>query len=94
LKPFDSCQVHNMLTSILEPFFKSLWVGVECGNAIYFTIEYDVKKNNPLFNANFWTNLNLSIQVEIIISIDEQTFEGEKEKENMFIIGASMKESS
>jgi hypothetical protein len=38
--------------------------------------------------------LNISVQVKVIISIDEQTFEGEKEQENMFIIGASMKESS
>jgi hypothetical protein len=35
--------------------------------------------------------LNLSVQVEVIISIDEQTFEGEKDKKTMFIIGASMK---
>jgi len=38
--------------------------------------------------------LNISVQVKVIISIDEQTFEGEKEQEKMFIIGASMKESS
>jgi len=42
-----------MLTSILKPFFKSLWVGVECGNAIYFTIEYDVKEIIPFLMPIF-----------------------------------------
>jgi hypothetical protein len=56
-KTFDSHQVQNMLTLMLDPqMFKSLWVVkgfVGYGNAIHFTIKYDVKEIIPLFMTIF-----------------------------------------
>ncbi len=55
-KTFDSHQVHNMLALMVDSYFKSLRV-VErfmgCGNAIHFTIEYDVKEVIPLYMIVF-----------------------------------------
>jgi len=54
LKTFDFHQVQNMLTLMLDPqMFKSLWVVkgfVGCGNAIHFTIKYDVKEIIPFYD--------------------------------------------
>jgi hypothetical protein len=92
---FDSHQVHNMLTLILDPYYKSLQIVenyVGFGNTIYFAFKYDLKEIIPLLMTIF-ERLNLSIQVKVVASINGLLVE-EEEETNMFGVGASMEESS
>jgi hypothetical protein len=56
LKIFYFYQVNNMLTLMLNPCFKFLWVVesfVGHGNAIHLATKYDEKKNQPPYNDSF-----------------------------------------
>jgi len=72
LKAFDSNQVHNMFSLILDPCFKSLWVVesfVGHGNVIHLAIEYEMKKIIPLL-MTLLNQLNRIVEA-IVASCDE-----------------------
>ncbi len=94
LKTFEFCQVHNMLTLMLDPHYKSLW-GVQNyvrnENATCLAYEYDMKEI-PLLMRVF-ERLNLYIQAHVVASVDGLPIE--EDETNMFgVNGASMENPS
>ncbi len=78
---------------MLDPCFKSLWVVenyVVHGNAIHFTVEFDVKEVISLLMTIF-EHLNPIVQAHVVAPINGSIFEDENEKTNVFDIGASIK---
>ncbi len=96
LKAFDSCQVHNMLALMLNVHFKSLWIVesfVGDSNVIHLTIEHDVKEVIHVLMTKFY-QLNFTIQTMYVMTSDGHAIEIEKEKFNIFSVGASMEKFS
>jgi len=83
-----------MLTLMLDPHYKSLrfienYVGG--GNAIHFTLEYDMKEVIPILMRNF-EKLNPFIQAYVVGLVDGLPIE--EGKINMFGVEVFMEESS
>jgi hypothetical protein len=85
-KSVDSNNVPTMLIIMLHPHFKFLQVG--CGDAIYFSFDYDVRMVIIFFMFSFdQINIILACAThnnKLTIGIEEDNFN------NMFNVGASM----
>ncbi len=91
-KTFDPHNVHNMITIMLDPHFKSLRIienYVGHGATILLAFKFDAKVMTPLLMACF-DQLN---PTSLACVIDVPNFQFEEEKGNMFGVGTFVEDS-